>query len=134
MGEYHPPTLLSSVSSTQGSWRLLLHTQLWRDSTSLVTLLHTYYDYFLLSSHRNTCCPKCIYTNTSYVLFTNVATARYRYYYYCYNNKQSSLCCRLFDCRLLPNNRFLSIFDYRFFRLQIVDSSHWRDIFPILID
>ena len=75
----------------------LAHSQIHRCTLTFYSILHV--------------CPKCIYTNTLYGLFTNVATAMYHYYYYYYRNnnrsfKQSTLCFRLFDCRLFPNSRF----------------------------
>ena len=47
-----------------------------------------------------------------------------------FNNQHSIVCCRLFDWWVLPNSRFLLVFDCRLFPARVVGSFYWRDIFP----
>ena len=66
--------------------------QLWRRSHTLLTLSNVFgYNtstHTLISVlHTATVCPRCIYTHTSYGLFTSVAhITHHYYYYYSYNN------------------------------------------------
>ena len=79
---------LSSVSATQGSWRLLLCTRLLCRSPLSLLLAHTMclhthsHSFALLFTHKNPWrfCPMCIYTYTLYGIFTNVASAIYHHY------------------------------------------------------
>ena len=91
--------------------------------------LHTHtHSLSILFSTMLYVCPRCIYTHTSFGLFTIVASATYRYYHWYDNNsrtiKQPTHCFQLYGCRLSEQSDLPLVIDCR----QLLDS---RIILPL---